>query len=438
MLGSMNAERGRGRVLPTAPGSRVTRVELFYDLVFVFAFLNVTNVLSETLSGRSLLAGLLLLLLLWWCWVSFAALGNVVRTDQGVMPLVGSVTVAALFVLTLSTPSAFAEEQAQQQSGPPGLVLFACCYLIIRAAQVLVFLARSSRRGRTALRLGLPPLTSVALILATKALPESPQQPWARWLPLALWLAAVCVEYTSGGLAPSAGLTVVSAAHWAERYALILLIALGESIISLGLGPKLSAGLPATWPVIVASVLGVTIIASLWWLYFDTLAPALEQRLHRTRDVRARAALARDAYAYLHLPLITGIILFALGLKRYLTVISHPHGDPWWEHAAELDSRVLFAGVVIYMLGLLALGVRATRRIPAVATCVVLVLAVGLPWAGRLPVVAALAILAAVSVFLVLFGLRAGDPWRRQVRRTALDEQVAAEREQSEWRRRHL
>ncbi|KAB1905630.1 low temperature requirement protein A [Micromonospora tulbaghiae] len=438
MLGSMSAERGRGRILPTAPGSRVTRVELFYDLVFVFAFLNVTNVLSETLSGRSLLAGLLLLLLLWWCWVSFAAVGNVVRTDQGVMPLVGAVTVAALFVLTLAMPAAFADGPAQRQSGPPAAVLFACCYLVIRAAQVLVFLSRSSHRGRTAVRLGLPPLTSVALILATAALPESPQQTWVAWLPLALWLAALCIEYTSGGLAPSAGLTVVSAAHWAERYALILLIALGESIISLGLGPKLSAGLPATWPVIVASVLGITIIAALWWLYFDSLAPALEQRLHRTRDVRARAALARDAYAYLHLPLITGIILFALGLKRYLTAISHPRGDPWREHAAALDNRVLFAGLVIYMLGLLALGVRATHRVSAVPTAVTAAMAVGLPWAGRLPAVAALAILAVASVSVVLLGLRSADPWRSQVRRTALDEQVAAEQEQSEWRRHHL
>ncbi|NED58275.1 low temperature requirement protein A [Micromonospora aurantiaca] len=438
MLGSMSAERGRGRILPTAPGSRVTRVELFYDLVFVFAFLNVTNVLSETLSGRSLLAGLLLLLLLWWCWVSFAALGNVVRTDQGVMPLVGAVTVAALFVLTLAMPAAFADEPAQRHSGPPAPVLFACCYLVIRAAQVLVFLSRSSHRGRTAVRLGLPPLISVALILATAALPESPRQTWQAWLPLALWLAAFCIEYTSGGLAPSTGLTVVSAAHWAERYALILLIALGESIISLGLGPKLSAGLPATWPVIVASVLGVTIIAALWWLYFDSLAPALEQRLHRTRDVRARAALARDAYAYLHLPLITGIILFALGLKRYLAVISHPHGDPWRAHAAALDNRVLFAGLVIYLSGLLALGVRATHRVSAVPTAVVVAMAVGLPWAGRLPAVAALAIVAVAGVSVVLLGLRSADPWRSQVRRTALDEQVAAEQEQSEWRRHHL
>src|SRR6516164_1249752 len=103
----MSAGHWRGRILPAAPGSRVSRLELFYDLVFVLAFLNVTTLVSANLSAHTLLAGLLVLALLWWCWVSFAALGNAVRTDQGVMPLIGAVTVVALFVLNLSLPEAF-------------------------------------------------------------------------------------------------------------------------------------------------------------------------------------------------------------------------------------------------------------------------------------------------------------------------------------------
>ncbi|MGW5673005.1 low temperature requirement protein A [Micromonospora sp. NPDC003776] len=425
----MSGGRRPARILPTAPGSRVTRLELFYDLVFVLAFLNVTTLLSAHLSVYALLAGLVVLAVLWWCWVSFAALGNVVRTDQGVLPLVGAVTVGVLFVLNLTLPEAFTD----RPGGPPGPLVFAFCYLVIRAVQMLVLLSAADNRGPVALRLGLPLLASVTLVLVAAVLPGG----WT-WPRIALWGVAAVVEFTAGGQVRSAGLTVVSAAHWAERYALILLIALGESIISLGLGPKPGAGLPISWAVIVASLLGVSVIAALWWMYFDTLAPALEQRLHRTRDPDQRAAFARDVYAYLHLPLIAGIILFALGLKRYLAVIAEPHGDPWRVRAVGLDNRVLFAGVIIYVVGLVALGVRASRRVPLVRTAVVVALAVVLPAAGRLPAVGGLAVLAGTCVALVLTGLRREDPLRRQVRQVALEEQIAAEQEQSQWRRRHL
>ncbi|MEU2614021.1 low temperature requirement protein A [Micromonospora sp. NPDC007271] len=429
----MSAGRWRGRILPAAPGSRATRLELFYDLVFVLAFLNVTTLLSENLSVRTLLGGLEVLALLWWCWASFAALGNVVRTDQGVLPLVGAVTVVALFVLNLSVPQAF----TNRPGGPPGPLVFAACYLLIRAVQVLVLLTRADAPGRAAARYGLPLLASVTLIVIAGALPEPPEV-GPTWRRVALWAAAVAIEFTAGGRVHSVGIAVVSAAHWAERYALILLIALGESIISLGLGSKPITGPPASWAVIVASILGVTTIAALWWMYFDTLAPALEQQLHRTRDPGARAAYARDVYTYLHLPLIAGIIMFALGLKRYLAVIADPHGDPWRVRALGLDYRVLFAGVIVYIVGLLALWVRASHRLRLLPAVTVVLLAVVLLPAGRLPAVAGLAVLAVACVALVLAGLRAGDPLRRQVRQVALSEQIAAEQEQSEWRRRHL
>ncbi|MFD2765272.1 low temperature requirement protein A [Micromonospora eburnea] len=435
----MSTGRWRNRILPSAPGSRATRLELFYDLVFVLAFLNVTTLLAENLSIRALLAGVVVLALLWWCWVSFAALGNLVRTDQGVMPLIGAVTLAALFVLNLTLPEAF----ANRPGGVPGPLVFAICYLIIRAVQVLVLLTCGDASGlparqfSSALRLGLPLLASVTLILIAGALPREPDT-GPTWLGVALWGVAVGIEFTAGGQIRKVGLAVVSAAHWAERYALILLIALGESIISLGLGPKPVTGPPPTWSVIVASLLGVTVIAALWWMYFDTLAPALEQRLHRTRDPEQRAAYARDVYAYLHLPLLAGIILFALGLKRYLAVIAEPHGDPWRVRALGLDYRVLFTGVIIYIVGLLALAVRASHRLrPAQAVAVVALIVVLLP-AGRLPAIAGLAVLAGVCVALVLAGLRSDEPLRRQVRQVALSEQIAAEHEQSEWRRRHL
>lgn len=287
------------------------------------------------------------------------------------------------------------------------------------------------------MRFGLPLLASVALIVIAGALPQRPGLGSA-WLRLALWAAAVVIEFTAGGRLRSVGIGVVSAAHWAERYALILLVALGESIISLGLGAEAAANLRLTWAVIVASVLGVTTIATLWWMYFDALSLALEQTLHRTRDPDQRTALARDLYIYLHLPLVTGIILFALGLKRYLAVIAEPHGDPWRVRALGLDNRVLFAGVIIYIVGLLALWVRVSRRVRLWPAVTVLALAIALLPAGQLPAVAGLGVLATACVALLLVGLRAADPVRRRVRQVALEERLAAERAQSEWRHRHL
>ena len=430
----MSVVRRPGWILATAPGARVTRLELFYDLVFVFAFLNVTTLLAKHLSALTLLAGTLVLALLWWCWVTFAALGNVVRADHGVVPLIGAATIAALVVLAVSVPVAFVD----RPGGLPGPLVFASCYLLIRGLQTMVLVLLSPSRGRALLHLGLPLLVSVALILIATALPVPvTQEPTVTWSRLGLWTVAVLIEFTSGAWAQRTGLVVISAAHWAERHALIVLIALGESIISLGLGPNLAAGLPITWPTVVASVLGIIIISALWWMYFDALAPALEQRLHRTRDAAERMRYARWIYAYLHFPVIAGVILFALGLKRYLTDIADPTGDPWSLPGGP-DHRLLFGGVILYIAALSAMALRSSGRIDIAPAVTLVVLIAGTPVAGRSPALVGLGLLALVCVALVLVGLRSPDPRRHRVREIALAEQLATEHAQSEWRRRNL
>ncbi|WP_428965010.1 low temperature requirement protein A [Micromonospora fluostatini] len=430
----MSSLRHPGRFLPAAPGSRVTRLELFYDLVFVFAFLNVTTILAEDLTATALLAGLVVLALLWSCWASFAGLGNYLRADRGVVPLIGAVTVAALLVLTLSLPEALAD----RPGGAPGPLVFAACYLVIRGLQVFVLVARGREVGGTRRRLVVPVLASMLLVLTAGLVPSLAQAPWLAWLQLGLWASAVGVEFAAGANAQGAGLAVVSAGHWAERYALIVLIALGESIIALGLGAKLTSDLPLTWPVIAAGILGVAVIAAMWWMYFDTLASALEQKMHRTRDPGERAALARDAYLCLHFVLIVGVILFALGLKRYLTTIAAQAGNGWLVRPAGIDDAALFGGVIVYVAGLLVLGRRVSRRSRLAPAVALIVLGFVLPAVSRLPALLGLGALALVCVTVVVSGLRRADPLRGQVRQTALEEQVAAESEQSEWRRRHL
>lgn len=423
-------------IQPGAPGSRTTRLELFYDLVFVFAFLNVTKLAAVDLNVSVLLRSLLVLALLWWCWVGFAALGNVIRVDQGSVPLVGFVTTAAVFVLALSSPSAF----VTTPEGLAGPLLFAACYCLVRVLQVGVFgwVARSNPKLRRRwLLLLAPALTATALLVAAALVPQHLLQGDAeRLLRLTLWIAAIGVEYGAGlGVRG----TVTSAAHWAERYGLIVLIALGESIISLGLGPNLAAdSLPLTAPVVLAAVVGIAIIAVLWWAYFDSLAVGMEHALYRTQDPDARRRLARYAYTYLHLPLVAGIILFALALKRLLHDLADPQTPAWGLPLPVIEALSLYGGVIIYLVTLIALGAVAPRKLrwpPVTAVALLLPL---IPLSHRLPGLLALVLLLAVCLLLLIVQFVVDAPNRHQIRETALREQLATEAKQDEWRGRNL
>ncbi|MCL7455653.1 low temperature requirement protein A [Micromonospora echinofusca] len=437
-MGDARGTRWPRGILPSAPGSRTTRLELFYDLVFVFAFLNVTTVTAGTPDARGLIRFLVVLALLWWCWSGFAALGNLVRTDQGLTPLVGFALAAAVFVLALSLPKAFTD----RPGGLPGPVVFAVCYFLVRATQVTVFLwvVGSDREVRRRMPvLVLPFLIATGLILTAALVPQRLLDGGAESaVRLTLWVAALAVEYGAGLAQHRAGWTVLSAGHWAERHALIIMVALGESIIALGLGPGPTTALPLTWPVIIAALLGIAVVAALWWAYFDTLALAMEQVLHRTREPRTRAGLARDVYTYLHLPLITGVIMFALGLKGLIHEGADPATPTWGVPLPSFDVLVLNGGVALYLLTLIGLGSRTlgAARWPSIGGVALLVALT--PVAARLPELVALAMLALAAVLTVAVQTVVDAPRRRRVRQVALEEQLASEAEQTRWRGHHL
>ncbi|MBO4164154.1 MULTISPECIES: low temperature requirement protein A [Micromonospora] len=434
-MGSPQWSRG---VRLGAPGSRTTRLELFYDLVFVFAFFNVTALTSQQPTGTNLLRCLLVLGLLWWCWTGFAGVGNVVRADQGLLPVVGFVTIAATFLLALSMPGAFND----RPGGLNGPLVFVGCYLLVRACQLAVFglLARGeAARWRQWRRLAVLPVVAAALLVASALLPNRISGDGAATaLQLTLWTAALLLEYAAGVRLGGTYWVVVSAGHWAERHALMVLIALGESIIALGVGPKFVTGLPLTWPVVIAAVLGIAVASVLWWAYFDTLALALEQALHRSRDPAHRARLARDAYTYLHLPIVAGVIFFALGLKDLLTEVADPDNPDWGVPLGGYWVLVLYGGVSLYLLSLVACGLRALRVLRWPPVLAVLALAALAPVGARVSEVGALALLALVCVALVVVETRGQGRRRHRVRQLALAEQEAAEAEQSRWRREHL
>ncbi|MEU5939630.1 low temperature requirement protein A [Micromonospora sp. NPDC047548] len=423
---------------PAAPGAKVTRLELFYDLVFVFAFLNVTTVSAKYLSPSALSRSLLVLALLWYVWTSFATLGNAIRTDQGIMPLFGFGIMAAIFLASVALPEAFIDIP----TGLPGDLTFAACYLLALGLQVLAFwyaVRGDPQLHRWWRRLAVPPLVTTALLLVAALVPRQlfrgDAEIRAR---LGLWALAVAVAYLLGALTRRPGLTIVSAGHWAERHAQIVLVALGESILSLGTGPNLLAGLPLTWPIIGGAVLGIAVVAALWWVYFDARVIAGEQALHRAHGA-ARLALARDAYSYLHLPMIFGIILFSLGLKHVLALIADPT-VPWdRDLLGGIDLAVLYGGVLLFLLAVLGLQIRTVHQFRWFQIGALLVLAALIPVAGQLSAFGALVLLAvAVVGAATVDSLRNRQP-RQRLRRAKLEEERALEVRETEWRRReHL
>ncbi|GIJ21436.1 low temperature requirement protein A [Micromonospora lutea] len=397
-----------------------------------------TTLTADNATPRGLVQCGVVLALLWWAWTGFAVLGNMVRTDQGVvLPLLGFTTMAAAFVFALAMPRAFLD----LPGGLPGPLVFAVCYFVVRAIQVALYgwLARGSPElhRRFLFTAGRGAIVGV-LILSAALLPKGLTGEQEKiGLRLALWIAAVAVEYGTALARSGGGWTVLSAGHWAERHALIVLVALGETIIGLGLGAGFVAARPLTWPVIVAATLGVTVVAGFWWAYFDSFALAVEQTLHRTRDPQARALLARDAYTYLHLPLVAGPILFALGLKRLLGGAAEPVTSAGGTLPG-FDLLALYGGVALYLLTLVALGWRVLRlrRWPTIVGIVLL--AVLVPAATRMPGLAALGLLTGVVLAVTVVQTLADAPLRRRVRGLAWAEQLAAEAEQTNWRGRHL
>ncbi|MGC5308893.1 low temperature requirement protein A [Micromonospora zamorensis] len=429
---------GMRGVRRSAPGSRATPLELFYDLVFVFAFLHVTTAAAGNPTVRGLVQCLVLLALLWWCWSGFAVLGNLIRTDQGIVPAVGFVTIAAAFVLALSLPKAFVD----RPGGLYGPLVFATCYFVVRVSETVIFLW-IGRRYRDVRRrwqlLALPALVATALIVAAGLLPQRLFDGTAESVArLLCWIAALGVEYGAGLALRGTGWTVLSAGHWAERHGQIVLVALGETIIALGFSPSETVGLPLTWPVLFAAVLGVAVVAAMWWAYFDTLALGMEQTLHRTRDPDARATLARNVYSYLHLPVIAGIILFALGLKGLIHEGADPSTPSWGVPLPNFDLLALYGGVGLYLLALIVLGRRmlGAPRWPTIGGILLLVALV--PVAGSLPELIAVGMLALATMLAVAAQTVVDSRRRAGVRQMAFEEQLAAEEEHTRWRGHHL
>lgn len=423
----MGGDRWRGRLGPAiaiAPGARVDRFEVFFDLVFVFSFFIITRATAMDVSGRNLLHAMLVLAVLWWIWVVHCVVATRVRLGEGFVPALMVIAMAALFCFALSLPQAFGTTQ-EMAAGPMVVTL---SYVAIRAVHLLLYWhVAKERPGERRLLLKYSPglVASTVLLVAAALIPPMIEDPALGGMVRdGLWISVVLLQYGMGLVAGAWGWTVTSAEHWTERYDLILIIALGESVISVGVGSNL-LGQPPTWPAVAAAVLGIFFTAALWWAHYDVIGPAARIALHVAKG-RSRVAMARDAYAYFYLVMIAGIILFALGAEKIVHEVADPE-VPVTEPPHGPGAPLLFGGVACYLSANMLFQLRTLRTVSWSRLGTVVLLLAAIPVANRLPGLAALGLLTAICVGLVAVEVVVMADSRRALREVVFKEKAEHE-----------
>ncbi|HXQ00602.1 MAG TPA: low temperature requirement protein A [Solirubrobacteraceae bacterium] len=372
-------------------GERVTPLELFFDLVFVLALTQCTTLMARTPTWIGLLKGVLALGMLWWAWTGYAWLTSVVDPEEGSVRLVIFTAMAAMLVAALCVPGAFGSEA----------LLFACAYAVVRAAHIALFTIAS--REDPVLRhsvAGLAYSTAIGAGLLFVAAATSGA------LQIGLWGLALVLDMGGPFLFGADGWKLVPG-HFAERHGLIVLIALGESIVALGVGAR--AVIDAD--VVLAAVLGVIVAATLWWVYFDVTALVAERRLSNAKEGRERNELARDSYSYLHFPMVAGIALLAVGLK---VTIEHDGDDP----LKLVPTAALLGGAAAYLLAHVAFRLRNVQSLSGrrLVCALVLLALVPVTLALKTSSLETLAILAAVLSLLIVYEVTRYADVRERVR----------------------
>ncbi|WP_346534163.1 low temperature requirement protein A [Micromonospora sp. DPT] len=375
----------RGPAARVARDHPATTFEIFFDLVFVFALTRIIAFMGQPPSPQSMARGLLLLVLLWFSWSSYAWLGNQTPADVGVVRAGVLAAMAALFIAALVMPQAWS-------SGPglDGPLLLALAYVLLRAVHLtLYYWSAAATPGLRA---------RIRIFAAVSAV---------GWLPLvlgallggtaqsALWVLAFAVEVGGQRLAHAfrGGWPLRNPHHFAERHGLVLIIALGESLVAAGVGAGSAVTRP---PVLGAALVGLSVTVCLWWLYFDHVAPAAERSLDLSTGDR-RDRIASDAYSLSHLLLVVGVIYVALGVEQVLMLVAGGHGAP--PAAGSLSwpgVTALYGGTALFLVGRLLFRRFSAHQVRRAQVALVGVILALLPLGRALSAVAALGLLAVV------------------------------------------
>ena len=369
-------------------GEQVTPLELFFDLIFVLAVTQCTAMMAANPTWIGVARGLLVLASLWWAWVGYAWLTSVVDPEEGAVRFAMFGAMAALLVVTLCIPLAF----------DGSAVAFAIAYGAVRAGQIVLFTLGS--RDEPDLRASVIGLAGssaigVALIALAGAFDGTAQ--------MLVWLAAVVLDVLGPYLFGAKGWQL-EPRHFAERHGLIIIIALGESIVAIGVGAsdRIDGG------IVTAVVIGVAAVSAMWWTYFDVTMHAAGDRLEHTPAGQEQNELARDAYSYAHFLMVAGIVLFALGLKKTLGHVTDPLGA--------VPAAALSGGAAVYYLGHTAFRRRVTGSINVPRFALAVALIAMLPLMSRVDAIVALAIITTMLWAVIAYEAVTMRDVRREIR----------------------
>jgi low temperature requirement protein LtrA len=340
-------------------------VELLWDLVFVFAITQVTTLLADHTSWERFGEAMLALAIVWWAWSAFVWVSNAFPADSPALRGYLLTCTVLIFIVGLALPHAF---------GPYGL-LFACSYTAVRLLHLKMYTDASGqgRARRDAINgFAVSSIAGMALMLGGALV--------SGWPRAALWTVGIAIDYAGPAWLTRdrlRGLQRVAVAHFADRYGDFVIICLGESIVSIGVGVadsdrRLTPGL------VTAAGLGLLIAVGMWWTYFNELAERAQTRLRGHDDPVLAAA---DSFSYLHLVIVAGIIVFAGGVRL---VVHGTFGAPM-----PAAGRLAFCGgVAIYLVGVSAfrlrlLGEHSPARL-SVAVALLVLAAIGSAFAAWL------------------------------------------------------
>jgi len=374
-------------------GERVTPLELFFDLVFVLAITQCTALMAHDPTWSGLAQGLLVLGMLWWAWTGYSWLTSVVDPKDDAVRLVMLGAMAALLIVSICVPHAFANLA----------LTFAIAYGVVRVAHIGLFiLASPDDDGLRHSVLGLAASSAVAVsLLAAASLFDGLAQG-------ALWALALLLDMGGPYFFGSEGWRLVPG-HFAERHGLVVIIALGESIVAIGVGASGEMSLSIG----TAAVLGVALTAAMWWVYFDVVAIVAGKRLGEAEVGRVQNEMARDSYSYLHLLMVAGIVLTALGLKM---TIGHATG-----HLDTVPAFALLGGVALYLLGHVAFRYRHIHTINRRRLLLAIVLLLLVPVATEVPALVALAAANVLIWAMIAYETRLYGEGRQRLRRPAAE-----------------
>ena len=365
------------------PAIRVSTLELFFDLVFVFTITQLTAALANDLTWHGLLHVLVMLGVIWWMYGGYAWLTNAVAPTSSLRRGLLITGMGGFLVIALAVPDAF---------GGSGWA-FGVAYMVVNAVHTGLFLLAGGRRAAGALAwLGPLNATSAGLVLAGGLAPQS----WR----YACWTSALALQIASPYLHPIGGFTI-GPAHFVERHGLVVIVALGESVVAIGVGAaghRLDVGLVAV------AVLGLLLAYLLWWAYFGAGEDErAEHSLNAIVDPNRRARKALEAFGYAHYPLLLGIVALAAGVKKAIGHLGEPL--PLGPALALGGGVALFLGADAAFRRILAIG-RARYRVAGAVLALATVQLAGLAaWAQLAALVLTLTVVAAVERRLSTAGL---------------------------------